>query len=72
MNRFATDFLTSTNTFWGGAGTILNIRGNYYKYNSSSTPAEADAKAIYHDWAMIGQDMKDAIDEGKKKILLDK
>jgi hypothetical protein len=30
-------------------------------YNISSTPAEADAKALASDWLAVGQDLKEAM-----------
>jgi hypothetical protein len=61
MNRVASDFLTADSTFMTGAGTIFNLAGSYYRFNSSPTTAVADTKALFMDWAIVGQDLKDAM-----------
>jgi hypothetical protein len=38
-------------------GSIGNIRGNYYDFNFSESPKEADYKAILSDWGTIGLDL---------------
>jgi hypothetical protein len=59
MNPNCTDFLYSDPSFLQGMGTILNLGGNYYTFNYSDTPQEADSKALASDWGMIGKDLKD-------------
>lgn len=54
QKRFTTGFLFSTPSFLSGAGTVMNISGNYYDFNSSETGSEADKKAIENDFRMIG------------------
>jgi hypothetical protein len=61
MNRLTSTFLTADPTLLTGAGTILNLSGCYYRFNSSRTSAEADAKALFMDWAITGQDLRDAM-----------
>jgi hypothetical protein len=61
-NKFSTGFLFATPSFWGGAGTVLNLAGNYYRFNSSDSGLEADEMAIEHDFMMMGQDLKNTID----------
>lgn len=61
--RFRTDILFSVPDYLIGAGTILNIAGNYYEFNYSSSGEEADLKAAESDWGVIGQDMRDAFNE---------
>lgn len=74
MERFYTDFLVATPSYLTGAGTVINIGGNYYRYNRSATPAQADARAIRQDFAMIGQDVHDVIEtlenEKSKQLVL--
>lgn len=64
--RYTTGFLFSTPSFLSGAGTVLNIAGNYYEFNSSETDFEADGMAIEHDFRMIGQDIFDVVEDVKK------
>ena len=56
-----TDFLFSNPTSLQGAGTVFNIAGNYYDYNYSETPAEADRRALQNDWGMVGKDFRTII-----------
>ena len=48
--KYKTGFLYPKNNGWVGAGSIFNIAGNYFDFNYSHTPEEADAKAIENDW----------------------
>lgn len=57
MNKYRTDFLTPSSSFLCGAGSVLNISGNYFDYNSSQSDDEADKKAISMDWKMVGADI---------------
>lgn len=57
-----TDFLFSTPSFLTGAGSIFNLAGNYYEYNLSSSGEEADSRAMQCDWAMVGNDLSNALD----------
>jgi len=59
--EFKTDFLTPSSGFLVGAGSVLNIGGNYFFYNYSSTPQEADGRAIRCDWHVVGQDITRAM-----------
>lgn len=59
--RFNTGFLFSTPSFLSGAGTVINLAGNYYEYNVSASDCEADYNAIKNDFDMIGQDMNDVV-----------
>jgi hypothetical protein len=62
MNRQAfTDFLVPTSSFLIGMGTAFNVRGNSFIYAISSSPAEADAKAISSDWKVTGEDLQEAV-----------
>jgi len=61
--RYSTGFLFSTPSFLTGAGSVINLAGNYYRYNSSRSGAEADALALKNDFLMIGQDFFDVLDD---------
>lgn len=67
-NKFYTDFLFSTNSFLIGAGSAINLGGNYYDFNTSED-GEADSKAIRSDFCMIGQDLKEAKEKFDKENL---
>lgn len=72
-NMYQTDFLTA-NSFVIGMGSVFNLAGNYFEYNYSHTPEEADEIAIASDWQIIGEDIKQAISgyekENHKQLVL--
>jgi hypothetical protein len=72
QKRYTTGFLFSTPSFLSGAGTVINLAGNFYEFNSSDSGLEADEKAIENDFRMIGQDFFDVIENIKKdkKVLI--
>lgn len=61
------DFLFSTPNFLVGAGSVMNIAGNYYSFNESESESEADAKAIENDFRMVGQDIYNVLNDSKSK-----
>ena len=76
MGISRTDFLFSTPSFWEGVGSSVAIAGNYYGFNRSRTPNEADYRAIFSDFAVTGKDIVDAANsvgldaiENEQKIL---
>lgn len=71
IKRLKTDFLFPTPSFLIGMGSVFNIAGNYYKFNYSNSNKEADSKAIFSDWKIVGQDLKKAEKE-INKLLVDK
>ena len=69
MNRSKTDFLVASSSFWGGFGSVLNIRGRGPKYNRTSDP---DKIAIAQDWVIVGQDIRDALGKIVDLVQLEK
>ena len=63
-----TDFLLSTPSFRTGLGSVINIPGNYYQFNQSKSGKEADALALFMDWACVGEDIRVAIDKEVKDL----
>ncbi len=59
--RMRTGFLFPTPGFLSGIGSVLNVFGKPGLYNYSRTGEEADFKALYSDYRMIGQDIEDAM-----------
>lgn len=53
------------NSFLTGLGSIFNISGKYFEYNTSKSAQEADSKALRKDWEKIGKDIKEAEDKIK-------
>ena len=37
-----------------GISRVFDLLGNHDVYNEDLTPAEADSKALYSDWAAVG------------------
>jgi len=47
--------------FMQGVGTLVDVSGSLLEYNTSRTEAEADAKALFSDWRVVGLDLLRAI-----------
>jgi hypothetical protein len=58
----STGFLYATPSFLSGAGSVLNIFGDYFEYNTSD---EADEIAIQSDFDNVGEDIKKAMNKLK-------
>lgn len=59
--KYRTDFLFVSNSFGLGFVSIFNLGGNYYPFNASRSEAEADTKAMWIDWGVVGEDIRNAI-----------
>jgi hypothetical protein len=64
-DKFKTDFLCPSSSFLSGFGSVLNLRGQGYGYNTSDDPDEI---AIASDWLMVGQDIRDALEKAPRKL----
>ena len=51
------DFLFARPSFWSGIARLLDLWGAFDDYNRSRTPVEADRRALYSDWYIVGQDI---------------
>jgi hypothetical protein len=58
-----TDYLFAQPSFLSGAARVLDVFGVFDFYNFSPTPEQAEARAMYVDWAMVGQDLQKAMAE---------
>jgi len=65
--KYNTDILFPKTNLLTGAGSIMNIAGNYFELSYSETDEDADSKAIENDWAVIGQDIKDTVKKNPAK-----
>lgn len=65
-----TDFLFSASTFNSGLATNLNLAGNFYEFNTSNAPEQADLMAIKRDFEMVGNDLQEAMKASILKNLL--
>lgn len=70
-----TDFLVPASSFLIGVATIANLPGNFFRYNVSPTPAEADELALRSDFGMVGRDIEvakhQAISGGDQQLSLE-
>ena len=62
-NKPKTDFLVASSSLLSGAGRLFDWYGQFDVYNTSPSPAEADARAIASDWGVVGQDIVHAMEE---------
>ena len=56
--------------FFEGMGRVMDMHGTMMIANESSSPKEADTRAIMSDWQAVGRDIAAAIDnyeEGHEK-----
>jgi hypothetical protein len=67
MRKMRTDFLFMSPHPWMGFARLLDIGGTFDRYNVSSTGDEADARAMYSDWRMVGEDLMFAMRETRRK-----
>ena len=56
-----TDYLFATPSFLSGVARLLDLSGRSGVYNDSDDEALADARAVYSDWRMVGQDLAGAM-----------
>ena len=52
-----TTALFSMPSFFRGMSSVLDVGSTLTVYNTSRSPEEADSKAIYSDWAAVGEDI---------------
>ncbi len=60
--KLQSDFLLAQPSFTSGMASNLDLWGQSQSYNESEDAAQADANAIFSDWAMVGQDIEDALE----------
>ncbi|MBI2551870.1 hypothetical protein HYW17_01040 [Candidatus Uhrbacteria bacterium] len=58
-----TFYLFAKPSFIEGVGRVLDLGGVLDTYNISTTPAEADAKALRTDWMAVGNDLRSAMQQ---------
>ncbi len=68
VNKARSDFLFATPSFIYGAARVLDLYGVFVSYNSSSTDHEADHKAIWADWSVVGQDICSAMQQFERLL----
>ena len=69
MNKqYTTDFLTAKPSLLSGVARLYDLFGTFDDYNESSSPSEADARAVNSDWNMTLQDFRGAVSAAKARI----
>lgn len=58
-----TDFLVATPSLASGCARLFDWAGLFDSYNQSTSEEEADGKAIFADWAMVGWDILAAMNQ---------
>ena len=56
-----TGFLFARPSWLSGFARVLDLFGVFDVYSQSRTPGEADARAMYADWKIVGQDIMEAV-----------
>ena len=49
-------------------GSVLNLRGNYFPFSFSSGPTEADIRALYADFGMVGADLETVMNQHERQV----
>lgn len=62
------DFLFARPSFLEGAGRALDLGDTLTEYNRSFSGVQADWCALFSDWRMIGQDLKNVIQARRAEI----
>ena len=69
MNRYMrADFLLAQPGAISGMGRALDLGGTFDDYNQSSSEREADLRASYVDWQIVGNDLRSAINMAKSEL----
>ena len=58
----STDYLVARPSFFEGVARLADFGGTLNEYNYSPDGEVADAIAIWMDWAITGQDIREAMD----------
>ena len=58
IDKYLTKFLKPAPTFLTGAGSCINLGGNFYKPEISGDPGEFDRIALLSDFESVGKDFE--------------
>lgn len=53
-----------------GAGRTFDLWGGFDLYSYSASDEQADVRALYADWRLVGQDLRDATISESKRLAL--
>jgi hypothetical protein len=65
--RPTSDFLLARPSALFGQARFFDFGGSFDEYNSSDSPDEADAMAMYADWAAVG-DTIESVASGQQDV----
>jgi hypothetical protein len=60
---FRSSFLSADSNFWVGFSRLLDVFGTANIYNESASQQDADYRALFSDWYMVGRDLQRAAQE---------
>lgn len=66
-----TDYLVVRPNLLDGIASIADVFGSRWSYNYSPSEEEADARAMWLDWAVIGSDLNRAMERYSAKLAED-
>lgn len=66
--RMTSSFLFAQPSRLSGAARLLDLLAVFQLYNLSATRAEADCRATFSDWVMVGGDLKRACDAYSSQV----
>lgn len=64
----ATGFLFADPSFLMGMARVFDLAGQIDEYNTSVTPEEADIRASWSDWVVVGQCLRDAFEQVSAEV----
>lgn len=67
ISKYNSKYLFPRTSLLVGAGSVLNIFGNYFSFKSYNSDSEADYKAIESDWKVIGFDIENSTNDFAQK-----
>ena len=62
-----TDHFFAMPSFLSGVARVFDLFGTFDSYNDNSADPLADARALYSDWHIVGQDLADAMATAKRE-----
>ncbi len=67
-NIFVSSRLFARPSFSEGISRVIDLGSTLQDYNTSNSEIEADAKALFDDWKMVGRDIEIAAKRYEQKI----
>ncbi len=64
-----TSFLYVEPSFTAGVGRVIDLWGGFDLYELSRSGEIADARALFADWRMVGQDIRDTVPRAAREFV---